>query len=224
MNERKHFVAPARERHGVTAAVRVAAVSEVTQRAPSAVEPPEPVADRLVPEEDDRLRARLLELGEHRLLARGIGEGLWHRREIDGRKPESPRSRRVLAEDRDRDVRLLQIDLRDRRRLSHQRPRFVRVARGGALEQRIATAEVVRSPDSLELRVRFGATVTVSGADGERRYEIVGVDEADPARGKLAFTSPLARALLGRAEGDTVSLRTPRGLEEVEISGVAYGE
>jgi transcription elongation factor GreB len=93
-----------------------------------------------------------------------------------------------------------------------------------ALEQRIATAEVVPPPvESLE-RVRFGATVSVSGADGERRYEIVGVDEADPAHGKLAFTSPLARALLGRAAGDTVRLRTPRGAEEVEITAVAYRE
>jgi transcription elongation factor GreB len=96
--------------------------------------------------------------------------------------------------------------------------------RRAALEQRIATAEVVHGPSESPNEVRFGATITVSGADGERRYEIVGVDEADPARGKLAFTSPLARALLGKAEGDTVRLRTPRGVEEVEISGVAYGE
>ncbi len=95
--------------------------------------------------------------------------------------------------------------------------------RRAALEQRIATAELVPAPESLE-RVRFGARVTVSGADGERRYEIVGVDEADPARGKLAFTSPLARALVGKAAGDGVTLRTPRGREEVEITAVAYGE
>lgn len=95
-----------------------------------------------------------------------------------------------------------------------------------ALEQRIATAEIVPPPtESLAaeaLRIRFGATVTVSAADGERRYEIVGVDEADPARGKLAFTSPLARALVGRTAGDVVSLRTPRGREELEVIAVAY--
>lgn len=89
-----------------------------------------------------------------------------------------------------------------------------------ALEQRIATAEVVPAPSESLERVRFGATVTVTGADGERRYEIVGVDEADPARAKLAFTSPLARALLGRAAGDTVSVHTPRGEETLEIASV----
>jgi transcription elongation factor GreB len=93
-----------------------------------------------------------------------------------------------------------------------------------ALEQRIATAELVPPPRELLERVRFGATVTVAGADGERRHEIVGVDEADPARGKLAFTSPLARALLGRAAGDAVHLQTPRGAEEVEITAVSYPE
>jgi len=93
-----------------------------------------------------------------------------------------------------------------------------------ALERRIATAELVRPPSESLERVRFGAAVTVAGAGGERRYEIVGVDEADPAIGKLAFTSPLARALIGRAAGDSVRLYTPRGPEDVEITAVAYGE
>ena len=89
------------------------------------------------------------------------------------------------------------------------------------LERRIATAEVVSPPgESLE-RVRFGAEVTVTGANGDRRYRIVGVDEADPARGAIAFTSPLARALLGRAVGDIVRWRTPRGEEELAIVALA---
>lgn len=93
-----------------------------------------------------------------------------------------------------------------------------------ALEQRIATALVVPPPAESLDRARFGATVSVAAADGERRYEIVGVDEADPAQGKLAFTSPLARALLGGAAGDVVRWHTPRGPEEAEITAVAYGE
>jgi transcription elongation factor GreB len=96
-------------------------------------------------------------------------------------------------------------------------------ARRAELEERIATAELAPPPESLGV-VRFGATVTVSGAEGERRYEIVGVDEADPARGKIAFTSPLARSLLGREKGDTARLATPRGREEVEITAVSYRE
>jgi transcription elongation factor GreB len=94
-------------------------------------------------------------------------------------------------------------------------------ARRLALEARIATAELAPPPESLDV-VRFGATVTVSAPDGERRYEIVGVDEADPARGKIAFTSPLARSLLGRSAGERVLLGTPRGREAVEIAAVAY--
>ncbi|HTO06844.1 MAG TPA: GreA/GreB family elongation factor [Myxococcota bacterium] len=96
-------------------------------------------------------------------------------------------------------------------------------ARRAALEDRIATAELAPPPESPN-EIRFGATVRVSGPDGERRYEIVGVDEADPARGKIAFTSPLARSLLGRSAGDSVKLATPRGRDEVEIVAVSYRE
>ena len=91
-----------------------------------------------------------------------------------------------------------------------------------ALEQRIASAELVRIPtESLEI-VRFGATVGVVGDSGERSYQIVGVDEADPARGRVAFSSPLARALLGHGLGDVVRLQAPRGDEELEITSVRY--
>ncbi len=64
--------------------------------------------------------------------------------------------------------------------------------------------------------------MTVDGRGGPRRYQIVGVDEADAASGKIAFVSPLARALLGRSAGDTAHVRTPRGEEELEIVAVEY--
>ncbi|HTO54754.1 MAG TPA: GreA/GreB family elongation factor [Myxococcota bacterium] len=95
--------------------------------------------------------------------------------------------------------------------------------RRAALEARIATAELAPPPESVEV-VRFGARVTVAGQDGERRCRIVGVDEADPAQGKIAFTSPLARALLGHALGDEVTWTTPRGRERLEITDVHYPE
>lgn len=88
------------------------------------------------------------------------------------------------------------------------------------LEQRIASAEVVEAVDPHADAVRFGALVTVSGPGGERRYRIVGVDEADPAHGRIAFVSPLARALLGRAVGDAAHVRTPRGEEDLEILAI----
>jgi len=72
--------------------------------------------------------------------------------------------------------------------------------------------------------VRFGARVTVQGDSQEpRRIEIVGVDEADATRGRIAFVAPLARALLGRRPGDVVTFRTPRGEEELEVVSVTYG-
>jgi transcription elongation factor GreB len=94
--------------------------------------------------------------------------------------------------------------------------------RRAELEERIATAELVAPPSGARDVVRFGASVRVATAGGERRYRIVGVDEADAAGGALAFTSPLGRALLGRRCGDMVRLRAPRGEEELEILAVDY--
>ena len=96
--------------------------------------------------------------------------------------------------------------------------------RRAELEQRIASAERVAPPEDECETVRFGASVSVEGASGVRRYRIVGVDEADAARGDIAFVSPLARALLGRSVGDRVRLRAPRGDEELEILAVDYDE
>lgn len=95
-------------------------------------------------------------------------------------------------------------------------------ARRSELEGRIATAEVVPLPDPGDATVRFGAQVTVEGRDGRRCYRIVGVDEADATHGRIAFVSPVARALLGRAVGDVVRVRLPRGEEELEIAEVGY--
>lgn len=72
-------------------------------------------------------------------------------------------------------------------------------------------------------QVFFGATVTVSGQDGEERtYSIVGVDEADAGRGLISWVSPLARALLKAREDDVVMLRIPGGVEELVVIEVAY--
>jgi transcription elongation factor GreB len=72
--------------------------------------------------------------------------------------------------------------------------------------------------------VRFGASVTLRYESGEERtYRIVGVDEAEPSEGTIAFVSPLARALLGAKQGSFVSVRTPSGEEEVEVGRVEYG-
>jgi transcription elongation factor GreB len=72
-------------------------------------------------------------------------------------------------------------------------------------------------------RVYFGATVDVVNAKGEERtVSIVGVDEIDTARGYISWVSPMARALIKAREGDTVTLQTPGGAEELEIAAVRY--
>jgi transcription elongation factor GreB len=92
-----------------------------------------------------------------------------------------------------------------------------------ALEQRLATAVVPAPPDDRE-EIRFGARVELRAEDGQvRRLRIVGVDEAEPLNGSIAFVAPLARALLGRRSGDVVTLRKPGGVEQLEVGAVAYG-
>jgi transcription elongation GreA/GreB family factor len=81
---------------------------------------------------------------------------------------------------------------------------------------RRASAEVVPPPGTPE--VRFGSTVTIERDDGRRQtWRIVGEDEADPAKGTLSYVAPLARALVGKVAGDTVSVAG----SEAEIVSVA---
>ena len=95
------------------------------------------------------------------------------------------------------------------------------------LVKRLDNAEVVdpAAPrdDEAADQVFFGATVTVAGQTlGERTISIVGVDEIDTARGYISWVSPMARALIKAREGDTVTLQTPGGPEELEIAAVRY--
>jgi len=95
------------------------------------------------------------------------------------------------------------------------------------LIRRLDNAEVVdphsrRESENAD-QIFFGATVTVSNARGEERtVSIVGVDEIDTARGYISWVSPMARALIKAREGDSVTLRTPGGMEELEILEVRY--
>lgn len=73
-------------------------------------------------------------------------------------------------------------------------------------------------------KVVFGATVELADSDSgkEKIYQIVGDLEADIKQGRIAISSPLARALIGKHEGDEVSIDAPGGLREYEIVGVRY--
>ncbi|MFY1855887.1 transcription elongation factor GreB [Achromobacter xylosoxidans] len=94
------------------------------------------------------------------------------------------------------------------------------------LTKRLDIAEVV-DPAAQPNRdqVFFGATVLYSDKAGEEHtVTIVGVDEAEPLAGKISWISPVARALIKAREGDTVVLRTPGGIEELDILEVRYPE
>ncbi|HEX4870937.1 MAG TPA: transcription elongation factor GreB [Nevskiaceae bacterium] len=72
-------------------------------------------------------------------------------------------------------------------------------------------------------QVFFGAWVRIEDADGQpRRYRIVGPDEAEAAQGTISVDSPLARALLGRSEGEEVSVRLPSGEQLLYLAEVRY--
>jgi transcription elongation factor GreB len=93
------------------------------------------------------------------------------------------------------------------------------------LGKRLDSAVVVDNAGKTHEKVYFGATVTVLAESGEQRtVTIVGVDELDPARGRVSWISPIATALLKSSVGDVVTMRTPRGTEELEIVDIRYDE
>jgi len=92
------------------------------------------------------------------------------------------------------------------------------------LTKRLESAVVVDPAARGETeQIYFGATVTYATRSGEERtVTIVGMDEVDPARGRVSWISPIAKALLRKQPGDTLRLATPGGLEEIEVIDVAY--
>ena len=91
------------------------------------------------------------------------------------------------------------------------------------LTKRLEAAVIVDPAAHKTDQVLFGATVTVRNEDDdERTYQIVGIDEADPKAGRVSWISPLAKALLNAKRGDVVTLRSPKGEEDLEITKVQY--
>jgi transcription elongation factor GreA len=99
-------------------------------------------------------------------------------------------------------------------------------ARISQVESKLANAQVIdpREVDA-DGRVVFGATVEVEDlGNGERSvYQIVGDDEADLKAQKISVNSPIARALIGRLEGDTAEVQAPGGVRNYEVVSVRYG-
>ena len=93
------------------------------------------------------------------------------------------------------------------------------------LEAKLGNAQII-DPALLDDdgRVVFGSTVELMDTSGTvtETYQIVGEDEADIKRGKISYSSPIARALIGKFSGDVAEVRTPGGVKEFEIVDVKY--
>ncbi|MCC0080488.1 MAG: transcription elongation factor GreA [Rhodobacter sp.] len=91
------------------------------------------------------------------------------------------------------------------------------------LEGLMGRAEVI-DPTKMSGSIKFGATVTIvdEDTDEEKTYQIVGESEADIENGLLNIKSPLARALIGKDEGDSVEVRTPGGERSYEVISIVW--
>ncbi|MEO5328417.1 MAG: transcription elongation factor GreA [Magnetococcus sp. THC-1_WYH] len=92
------------------------------------------------------------------------------------------------------------------------------------LETSLSSAEIIDPSRIQSSKVVFGATVTVADVetDEEATYQIVGVDEADLDQGMISITSPMARGMIGKEEGDQVQVHAPGGLRRFEIIEIHY--
>ncbi len=93
------------------------------------------------------------------------------------------------------------------------------------IEHRLASAQII-DPKHVDAhgRIVFGATVDLEDAKtGDRvTYQIVGDDEADLKHGKISVSSPIARALIGKSEGDTAEVQAPGGIREYDVLAIRY--
>jgi transcription elongation factor GreA len=92
------------------------------------------------------------------------------------------------------------------------------------IEDKLARAQVIEISKLSGDKVVFGATVSLADGDtGEKVvYKIVGDHEAEPKNGKISISSPVARALIGKSEGDEVEVRTPTGVRRLEILSLEF--
>lgn len=97
-------------------------------------------------------------------------------------------------------------------------------ARVGDLEDRLSRAEVIDTSKLSGTTVKFGATVTLEDEDtrDKVKYKIVGEGESNVKDGKVSISSPIARALIGKAKGDVVEVTTPRGSKSYELQKIEW--
>src|SRR4029079_666768 len=94
------------------------------------------------------------------------------------------------------------------------------------LEAKLTLAEVIDPTKLSGSRVKFGATVTIEDTDSAetQTYTIVGEHEADIKRGRISIGAPVARALIGKEVADTVTVQSPKGKREYEVTRVEWIE
>lgn len=92
------------------------------------------------------------------------------------------------------------------------------------LEDLIGRAEVIDVSKLTGDKIKFGATVTLVDEDTEeeKQYQIVGDQEADVKQGRISISSPIARALIGKSEGDTIEVQAPGGARSYEIISMKF--
>jgi len=91
------------------------------------------------------------------------------------------------------------------------------------LQSRLDNIEVIDPATVKSDCVSFGATVSIEDENGEKStFQIVGPDEYEPESGKISWKAPMASALMGKKEGETVKVKRPRGILEVEIIKIEY--
>jgi transcription elongation factor GreA len=91
------------------------------------------------------------------------------------------------------------------------------------IEDKMARAQVIEIAKLSGDKVVFGATVSLVDENGDKVvYQIVGDHEAEPKNGRISISSPIARALIGKSEGDEVEVRTPAGARSFEILSVEF--
>jgi transcription elongation factor GreA len=89
------------------------------------------------------------------------------------------------------------------------------------INSKLARAQVIDTKGMKSAKIVFGATVVLEDINNSKskkvQYQIVGVDEADAPAGKISVNSPIARAMIGKEDGEVVSVTTPSGIREFEI-------
>ena len=167
------------------------------------------------PEDDELAAPRIPSVGKNYITPAGYARlEAELRKLVEAERPEVVKTVAWAASLGDRSENADYIYGKRRLREIDRRVRF--------LIKRLENAQIVRSAGRDTDQVFFGATVRIKTGKETKQITIVGVDEADPAQGHVSWISPMAKALLKARAGDTVTLRSPSGEEQLEILEVSY--